>query len=192
VIRAATTPTSLSGIPNSVPASSSTTLPSVGGLGAPDLVFTVPSGAMEPTIKTGDTLAVTNKFTSLARGEVIIFNKPPADTEPGGSQLIKRIIGLPGDVVGAEGGYYYIDGEKLDESWLPQVDQGSTCGPPSAPPNCAPFGPLTVPAGGYFVSGDNRTDSYDSRYFGPISGSLVVGVAISITAPIGDVGSLLP
>jgi signal peptidase I len=137
--------------------------------------FVIPSGSMEPTLEIGNRVLVEKVGYTLHRGDMIVFDKPARDTEPGTPHLVKRIIGLPGDVVSAKDGYYYIDGKQLRESWLPKVDQGSTCGPPTAPPNCAPFGPLTVPAGDYFVSGDNRTDSYDSRYFGPISGKLIVG-----------------
>ncbi len=137
--------------------------------------YVIPSGSMEPTLGLYNRVFVIKVGYSLNRGDLVVFNKPPADTQPGEPHLVKRVIGLPGDVVSARGGYYYIDGKKLNEHWLPKVDQGVTCAPNSGPPQCLPFGPVTVPQGDYFVSGDNRTDSYDSRYFGPITGSSIVG-----------------
>jgi signal peptidase I len=139
--------------------------------------FVIPSGSMEPTLKVGNRLLVEKVGYTLHRGDLIVFDKPPRDTEPGTPHLVKRIIGMPGDHVSVRGGYYYIDGKLLNENWLPKVDRGVTCAPYSSPENCQPYGPITVPKGDYFVSGDNRTQSYDSRYFGPISGSLIVGKA---------------
>jgi signal peptidase I len=90
------------------------------------------------------------------------------------NDLVKRVIGLPGDVVSLSGGYVYIDGKRLDETWLPSSEQGITVpGPPGNSSNLAQ--PYRVPANDYFVMGDNRTDSCDSRYWGPISKSLIVG-----------------
>ncbi len=137
--------------------------------------FVIPSGSMEPTLGIDNRVLVEKVGYTLHRGDLIVFDKPPADTQLGEPHLVKRIIGLPGDVVSARGGYYYIDGKKLDETWLPKVDQGVTCAPGTSPPDCRPFGPVTVPKGDYFVSGDNRTDSYDSRYFGVITGNSIVG-----------------
>jgi len=127
--------------------------------------FYIPSGSMEPTLKPGDRVLVTKAFYTLHRGDVVVFKKPPADVSPGVTDLIKRVVGLPGDQVSAHGGYVYVDGRKIDEHWLPRVDRGVT----------SSFGPDTVPRGDYFVMGDNRTDSDDSRFIGPIPDNLVVG-----------------
>jgi len=87
---------------------------------------------------------------------------------------VKRVIGLPGDTVTLAGGYVYIDGRKLNESWLPASVQGNT--QPGPPGNAANLQQAyTVPANDYYVMGDNRTDSCDSRYWGPIPRSLIVG-----------------
>ena len=90
------------------------------------------------------------------------------------NDLVKRVIGLPGDVVSVSGGYVYIDGKRLDETWLPASEQGVTVAGPAGN-SWALIRPYRVPSNDYFVMGDNRTDSCDSRYWGPISKSLIVG-----------------
>jgi signal peptidase I len=149
--------------------------------------FVIPTGSMEPTLKAYNRVLVEKVGYTLHRGDMIVFNEPPADTEVGTPRLVKRIIGLPGDVVSAEGGSYYIDGRRLNESWLPKVDRGVTCAPGTVPPSCGSIAPITVPKGDYFVSGDNRTDSYDSRYFGPISGKLIVGKVFFKIWPLSEI-----
>jgi signal peptidase I len=127
--------------------------------------FYIPSGSMEPTLKPGDRVLVAKAFYTIHRGDVVVFKKPPTDNTPGITDLIKRVIGLPGDTIQAQGGRVYIDHKELNEPWLPQVDQGVT----------ATFGPDVVPQGDYFVLGDNRTDSDDSRFIGPIPKDLIIG-----------------
>jgi len=141
--------------------------------------FYIPSGSMEPTLQIGDRILV-NKLSydlhGVHRGDIVVFSRPPAENcgGPQVNDLVKRVIGLPGNVVSLSGGYVYIDGKRLDESWLPASEQGVTmAGPPGTSSNLAH--PYRVPANDYFVMGDNRTDSCDSRYWGPISKSLIVG-----------------
>jgi len=141
--------------------------------------FFIPSGSMEPTLQIGDRILV-NKLSyhlhGVDRGNIVVFSRPPAENcgGPEVNDLVKRVIGLPGDVVSLTDGYVYIDGKKLDESWLPASEQGITvAGPAGNTSNLAR--PYRVPANDYFVMGDNRTDSCDSRYWGPISRSLIVG-----------------
>jgi len=146
----------------------------------------IPSGSMEDTLLIGDHLIMSRvgydagiPFTNIhmplwrnpKRQQIIIF-KPPFDpTQP---DYVKRVIGLPGDTVTLAGGHVYIDGRKLDESWLPASEQGQTQpGPPGNSANLQQA--FTVPANDYYVMGDNRTDSCDSRYWGPIPRSLIVG-----------------
>jgi signal peptidase I len=130
--------------------------------------FYIPSGSMEPTLKPHDRVLVAKVGVGVHRGSIIVFKKPATDPTPGITDLIKRVIGLPGDHVSAHDGYVYIDGKRLDESWLPQIDQGVT----------GDLKPQTVPPGTYFVLGDNRTNSDDSRFIGDIPQRLVVGVTI--------------
>jgi signal peptidase I len=134
--------------------------------------FWIPSASMSPTLKDGDKVLV-NKlaydFHSVHRGDIIVFATPAAEKplDPGVKDLIKRVIGLPGETIMARGGYVYIDGKLLAEPWLPKQDVGVT----------SSFGPVQIPAGYYFVMGDNRDDSSDSRVFGPIPRHLIVGRA---------------
>jgi signal peptidase I len=141
--------------------------------------FFIPSGSMEPTLQIGDRILV-NKLSydlhGVDRGNIVVFSRPPTENcgGPEVNDLVKRVIGLPGNVISLSGGYVYIDGKRLDESWLPASEQGvTTPGPPGTPYSLVR--PFKVPANDYFVMGDNRTDSCDSRYWGPISKSLIVG-----------------
>ncbi len=113
----------------------------------------VPSGSMIPTINEGDRM-IGNRLAYAfgnepERGDIIIFRFPD-DT----SQIyVKRVIGIPGDVVEIKGGVTYVNGEVIDEPYLNET------------PDDNDFGPYTVPEDSYFVMGDNRNNSYDSRYW---------------------------
>ena len=141
--------------------------------------FYIPSGSMEPTLQIGDRILV-NKLSyhlhAVNRGDIVVFGRPPAENcgGPEVNDLVKRVIGLPGDVLSVSEGRVFVDGRRLDESWLPPAEQGVTeMGPPGPTYNLAQ--PYRVPANDYYVMGDNRTDSCDSRYWGPIPRSLIVG-----------------
>jgi signal peptidase I len=143
--------------------------------------FFIPSGSMEPTLKVGDRVLV-NKLSydahSVHRGDVVVFARPANDFTPGIKDLIKRVIGLPGETVSGQNGAVYINGQRLKEPWLPKNDP------------TAPFPAVVVPAGDYFVMGDNRGNSADSRVLGPIAGDLIVGRAFIRVWPISRIGGL--
>ena len=143
--------------------------------------YYIPSGSMEPTLKVGDKVLV-NKLSyhlhGVHRGDVVVFKRPPNDYNPDIKDLIKRVIGLPDDEVSAQGGHVYINGHELNEPWLPKNVVTTN------------FGPVHVPSGDYFVMGDNRTNSADSRVIGPIPGNLIVGRAFLIVWPVGNIGTL--
>jgi signal peptidase I len=143
--------------------------------------FFIPSGSMEPTLQVGDRVLV-NKlsydFHSVHRGDIVVFAKPPNDTSPGVKDLIKRVIGLPGETISAQEGHVDINGRQLAEPWLPK---GVTTGN---------FGPVVIPKGDYFMMGDNRGDSADSRILGPVSGKLFVGRAFLRVWPLSRIGFL--
>src|ERR1700722_2554833 len=86
--------------------------------------FFIPSGSMEPTLNIGDRILV-NKLSyhlhGVDRGDIVVFARPPAENcgGPEVNDLVKRVIGLPNETISLSGGYVYIDGKKLDESWLP-------------------------------------------------------------------------
>lgn len=111
----------------------------------------VPTGSMETTVMTGDRIVINRlayKFDSPKRGDIVSFILP----DDGTSQYLKRIIGLPGETLEGIDGVVYIDGAPLDPDYTDQViDQD--------------FGPFTVPEGCYFMMGDNRNNSWDSRFW---------------------------
>jgi len=115
------------------------------------------------------------KLHSVHRGDVVVFSKPPS-LQLDDSDLIKRVIGLPGETVSAHGGSVYIGNRRLTEPYVNANCAGT-----------ADFGPVTVPAGDAFMMGDNRCDSTDSRVFGPIAESTIVGRAFVIVWPLGRI-----
>jgi signal peptidase I len=129
--------------------------------------FYIPSASMEPTLMIGDRILVDKlsyHMHAVHRGDIVVFAKPPnEDAGPNVKDLVKRVIGLPGDRISSAGGRVWIDGKPLAEPWLP--------------PGTVTTGiqPQTVPPNEFFVMGDNRSNSQDSRFFGPISRSLIVG-----------------
>ena len=141
--------------------------------------FYIPSRSMEPTLQIGDRIIV-NKLSyhlhGVGRGDVVVFARPPGEaavcSPPPVNDLVKRVIGLPGETISVAGGQVYIDGRLLPEPWLP-AGTITQAGPGSAPFSLSH--PFHIPQGYYFVMGDNRTESCDSRYWGPIPRSLIVG-----------------
>lgn len=111
----------------------------------------VPTGSMIPTIQIDDRL-IGNRlaylFSSPKRGDIVIFPYPDNEQEI----YIKRVIGLPGETIEIVDGVLYIDGAVYEEDYLNEPMEGS-------------FGPFTVPEGHYFMMGDNRNHSWDSRYW---------------------------
>jgi signal peptidase I len=142
--------------------------------------YFIPSGSMEPTLQVGDRILVDKlayHLHSVGRGDIVVFARPPKENCPGPAvpDLVKRVIGLPGETISLSGGgHVLIDGRPLDESWLPASQQGTTFpGPAGTPYNLVR--PYKVPSGNYVVMGDNRGDSCDSRYWGPVPKNLIVG-----------------
>ena len=112
---------------------------------------TVPSSSMETTIMTNDRV-IGSRLAYIKndpqRGDIVIFKFPDNPK----ILYIKRVIGMPGETLEVNDGNVYIDGEVLDEPYLSVVTQGN-------------FGPYEIPEGAYFMMGDNRNDSADSRYW---------------------------
>jgi signal peptidase I len=151
--------------------------------------YRIPSESMENTLMPGDRVFVNRfiyHFTSVDRGNIVVF-KSPSD----GTVLIKRVIGLPGNVISLKDGAVYIDGKKLDE---PYVRTQAGAPEPSEPfDNGEPWDlqkPYTVPANNYFMMGDNRTNSGDSREFGPVSKNALIGEAFFIYWPLNRIGTI--
>ena len=142
--------------------------------------FFIPSGSMEPTLMPGDRIVVDKlsfHIHRVYRGDIVVFRRPPAWPKDY-QDLVKRVIGMPGETISASGGNVYIDGRLLREPWL------------HAGVTTANFAPVQVPAGDYFMMGDNRGDSADSRFYGPVPGKDFVGQVVFRYWPLSRLGSL--
>jgi signal peptidase I len=148
--------------------------------------FYIPSASMEPTLEKGDRVLV-NKLSydlhDVNRGDVVVFELPSDRVGPDGiKDLIKRVVGLPGEEIESRDGQVYIDGKLLKE---PYLAEGVTTDHP-------PIEKQTVPDGHVFVMGDNRDNSADSRFpnRGPIPIDTIVGRAFIQVWPPTDIGGL--
>ena len=153
--------------------------------------YFIPSGSMEPTLKIGDRILVDKlsyHLHSVHRGDIVVFARPAAEdcAGPAVADLVKRVVGLPGESVSAVGGYVYVNGHKLAEPWLPSSVQGQTYAVQTGTPYDL-VRPYKVPANDYYVMGDNRTGSCDSRYWGPVSRSLIVGKVVMRIWPVSGI-----
>ena len=145
--------------------------------------FYIPSESMEPTLKKGDRVLV-NKVSydvhDVNRGDVVVFELPRDQVGPDGIRdLIKRVVGLPGEVIESREGVVYIDGRRVEE---PYLLEGGEPGPP--------IERQTVPEGQVYVLGDNRDNSADSRSRGPIPIDTIVGRAFVLVWPPGEISGL--
>jgi signal peptidase I len=145
--------------------------------------FFIPSESMLPTLKPGDRVLV-NKLSyhlhPIHRGDIVVFKRPPGETsDPAIKDLIKRVIGLPGDTIEARpDGKVYINDKPIDEPYV--IPGALTTQLPRH----------VVAKGEYFVMGDNRTNSKDSRFIGAIPGDLIVGRAFVRVWPLSAIGLL--
>ena len=145
--------------------------------------YQVPTGSMERTILVGDHFLV-NKFAysphrmalggllpyrEIRRGDIIIFKKPGDDINPG-NVLVKRAVGLPGDVLEVKNGALSVNGAPADGPWVQHLPHDYS---PHSPLD--EVGPFQVPPHDYFGMGDNRDNSLDSRFWGPIPRENIFG-----------------
>ena len=144
----------------------------------------VKGSSMEPTFQNNEyiiTDKISYRFGKPNRGDVVIF-KAPVNPDV---DYIKRIIGLPGETVMVQSGRIYIDGKMLNEPYLEDLT-------PIFPGGFIKEGVVvSIPENHYFVMGDNRPHSSDSREFGPIEKKLIIGRAVFRYWPINDLG-LIP
>jgi len=135
--------------------------------------FFVPSGSMLPTLQLGDRIMVVKVGYTIHRGDILVFRRPPADTSTTDADLVKRVIGLPGETISSRGATVLINGKTLKEPWLPRLT--GTCA------ESAEDIPMTkIPPDYYFMMGDCRGNSTDSRVWGTLAGSYIVGKVIVI------------
>lgn len=143
--------------------------------------FYIPSGSMETTLIPGDRVLV-NKLSydlhGVHRGDIVVFSKPASDTTPDIKDLIKRVIGLPGEQISSgPDGAVLINGRTISQPWLTATARANP-GPAITP--------QVIPRGDYFMMGDNRGDSADSRIIGPVPGRLIVGRAFVRVWPLSS------
>lgn len=137
--------------------------------------FKVDGGSMETTLLPDEHVLVdklTPRWMPYERGDIVVLD-PPDAAGGGGTPFIKRVIGVAGDVVSIEDGFVYVNGDRLDEPYL--FKQNGVAEPTEPSPGGATE--WLVPEGQVLVFGDHRQDSSDSRHFGPVEVSHVIGRA---------------
>ena len=156
--------------------------------------YRIPSPSMVPTLDPGDRVLVARflyHFTSPAHGDIVVF-RYPRDTHV---VFIKRVIGLPGDTLSLRDGHVYVNGVRQNEPYVAKVN-GRPSPTDPAPPIAGstitePWSlnqPYKVPPGTYFMMGDNRLDSDDSRVWGPVPARDLIGKAFFIYWPLRRIG----
>jgi signal peptidase I len=138
----------------------------------------VPTGSMLPTIQLQDRVIVDKivfKFRDIKHGDVVVFHPPSNIIQK--DDLLKRVIGLPGDKVEIKDGKVFINDLPLNESYILEQPKYQ-------------YGPVKVPESSFFVLGDNRNDSNDSHNWGMLSEKNLVGKAILVYWPINRFGQL--
>lgn len=154
-------------------------------------VFVIPSGSMDPTLVVDNRVVVYKlgyRFHDVNRGDVVVFDSPSRSA--GADDLIKRVVALGGETFEIRDGRVYIDGTRLEESYL---SDGESTVPKAPIPGCendADWLRCEVPEGKVLVLGDSREDSRDSRFFGPIDVDDIVGRAFMKIWPPNDIGGL--
>jgi signal peptidase I len=168
--------------------------------------YRIPSGSMLPTLKVGQRVLVNrlgNRFNDPKIGEIVVFH-PPAGAEGAGDtcgtpspppgtacdkptpqkasvNFIKRVVGLPGDKLSIHNGHVIRNGKPESDSYIAPCAGGSACNLPQT---------ITVPPDHYFMMGDNRGASDDSRYWGPVPRKWIIGGAFATYWPPKQIGLL--
>jgi signal peptidase I len=172
--------------------------------------YRIPSGSMLPTLHINQRVLVDrlgNDFTSPSLGNIYVFHPPKnyaggcanpkqgqnlagqdsakpcgvAQTLPSGQTFIKRVVGLPGDRISIRNGDVYRDGVREKAPYIAPCGGGASCNFP---------GTITVPPNEYYMMGDNRGQSDDSRFWGPIRSSWIIGRAFFTYWPPDRIGTL--
>ncbi|HEX6695102.1 MAG TPA: signal peptidase I [Longimicrobiales bacterium] len=170
--------------------------------------FTIISGSMEDTLLIGDFLVLSKSaygatipytdvrlpgYSEPKRNDIVVFRSHHQEPE---IDLVKRLVGMPGDTLSMTDGVLYLNGKAVDEPYVKHTDVGYDGGDPSMEwqkshlvdsvraepyyPTRDNWGPVVVPAGSYFMMGDNREQSLDSRYWGFVPRSDMMGRAVGL------------
>ena len=167
--------------------------------------YRIPSGSMEPTLKVGQRVLVNrigSHFGSPSVGDIVVFHPPKnydagcanptqgqehgapcsiAQTQRSSENFIKRVVAVPGDTVKIVGGHAIVNGKPEKDGYIRPCSPGEDCDFPKA---------ITVPKNEYFMMGDNRGESDDSRFWGPVPKKWIIGGAFATYWPIDRIGLL--
>jgi signal peptidase I len=170
--------------------------------------YEIPSGSMEPTLTIGQRVLVDRigtNFSSPSIGDILVFHPPASETcadaregenadgqqfgracdvagnKPSSQTYIKRVVGLPGDTISIRDGHVYRNGVREADSYTEPCDGASECNFRTK---------IKVPAGEYYMMGDNRPDSLDSRFWGPVPKAWIIGKAFFTYWPPDRIGPL--
>jgi signal peptidase I len=167
--------------------------------------YRIPSGSMEPTLHINQRILANRLINHPSLGDIVVFHPPagalqgngvcgnpsqgvghpqPCDeptTQESSTTFIKRVVGLPGDRISITGGHVYRNGVREKDSYI------EPCGDA---PDCTFSKTIVVPPGDYFMMGDNRGDSDDSRFWGPVPDKWVIGIAFFTYWPPDRIGFL--
>ena len=121
--------------------------------------------AMEPALNDGDRIFINRNPTEFSRGDIVLFHYPADQTK----SYIKRIIGLPGEVIEIREGKVHINGRLLEEPYVDPLNNQAS----------ASAKEIKIPKGSYYVLGDNRDNSADSRVWGPLGQGFIYGKFVS-------------
>lgn len=167
--------------------------------------YKIPSASMVPTLEVGQHILVNRLSTHPGIGDIVVFHPPSGadndaapcgdpDQGPGQAQpcdaptpaessqtFVKRVVGLPGDTLAIRHGYVYRNGVKETGSYIQPCPDTAAC---------TYSGTITVPKGEYYMMGDNRDISDDSRYWGPVPQRWIIGEAFATYWPLNRIGTL--
>lgn len=155
--------------------------------------YRVPTPSMANTVRAGDRVIIDRILyghRDIERGSIIVFQGGAAVD---GQVLLKRVVGLPGDVLSIDDGHLMVNGELSDERPVLRVGgqtESTQPGPGGATTPWSLNTPYTVPDGYYYVLGDNRTDSFDSRFWGPVPRRAIIGRAMVVYWPLSGIRTL--
>ena len=144
--------------------------------------FYIPSGSMIPTLEIGDRVLVNKfiyRFEEPERGDVVVFESVEPNDDGSRDDLIKRVVAVEGDEVAVREGTLFINGNPQDESYVNDEF-----------PDTSFFGPTVIPEDHVFAMGDNRSNSRDSRFFGPVPFENIEGEAFLVFWPLSRLGLL--
>lgn len=155
--------------------------------------YRVPTPSMANTVRAGDRVLIDRILyghRDVQRGDIIVFKGGPAVE---GQVLLKRVVGLPGDVLSVEDGRLMVNGRPAPDDYVRRIDgvpEPTEPGPGGQEMPWALQVPYEVPQGFYYVLGDNRLDSFDSRFWGPVPRASIIGRAMVVYWPIPGIRTL--